>query len=74
MSHLNSVLCPDDLVKKSGKSSVPYEMTGTPIVSKYSSVFGMSKIDLTPAQITLTGVFDSSRRSADISKVYSAPL
>ena len=73
MSHLKTDLQPDDYVKKSGKSSCLYEITGTPIVSRYSSVLGMSKIDFTPAQMTLTGVFESSNKSAEISKVYSAP-
>ena len=73
VSHLKGAFIPDDLVKKSGKSFEPIETTGTPIVSKYSRVFGISRIDLTPAQMTPTGVFESSRRSAEMSKVYSAP-
>ena len=35
-------------------------MTGTPLVSRYSRVRGMSRIDLTPAQTTATGVRESS--------------
>jgi hypothetical protein len=31
-------------------------------------------MDLTPALITATGVLDNSKRSAEMSKVYSAPL
>lgn len=36
-------------------------------VSRYSSVRGMSRIDLMPAQITATGVRESSTRSVDTS-------
>lgn len=43
-------------MKKLGKCLVLYPTTGTPCVSKYSKVFGMSKIDLAPAQTTATGV------------------
>lgn len=73
LSHLNTVLNPDERVKKSGKSSDWYVTIGTPIVSKYSKVFDISKIDLTPAETTLTGVLASSVKSAEISNVYSAP-
>ena len=51
-----------------------YPITGTPKVSKYSKVFGISKIDLAPAHMTATGVCDSSIKSADMSNVSSAPL
>ena len=44
-----------------------YPITGTPCVSRYSIVFGISKIDLTPEQTTATLVFANSIRSADIS-------
>ena len=43
-------------------------------VSKYSNVRGMSRTDLTPAQIVATGVRPSSVRSADTSMEISAPL
>lgn len=35
--------------------------------TKYSRVLGMSKIDLTPAEITVTGVFPSSVKSEEMS-------
>ena len=38
--------------------------TGTPSVSKYSKVLPMSRIDLTPAQTTATGVLPNSVKSA----------
>ena len=43
-------------------------MTGTPYVYKYSNVLAISKIDLTPEQTTVVGVFPSYVRSALISK------
>ncbi len=49
-------------------------MVGTPWVSNTSNVFGISKIDLTPAQTTATGVYPNSIKSADISKVFSPSL
>src|SRR5215469_14431022 len=48
-------------------------MTATPRVSSRSSVAGMSRMDLTPAETTVTGVRDSTVRSADSSKVSPAP-
>ena len=48
-------------------------MTGTPFVSRYSSVRPRSRMDLAPAQMTMTGVWASSSRSAEISKVCCAP-
>lgn len=38
------------------------------IVSRYSAVFGRSRMDLAPAHITATGVCPSSTKSADTSK------
>ena len=43
-------------------------------VSKYSKVFGISRMDLTPAQTTVTFVLPNSVKSALTSKVVSAPL
>ncbi len=48
-------------------------MTGTPLVSRYSSVRPRSRMALAPAQTTSTGVRPSSSRSAEISIVVSAP-
>ena len=48
-------------------------MTGTPLVSRYSRVNPRSKMDLAPAQMTMTGVRASSSRSAEMSIVVSAP-
>lgn len=47
---------PDEAEKKAGKYLLLYVMTGTPFVSKYSKVLGMSRMDLTPAETTVTGV------------------
>ena len=55
---------PDAREKKAGNSSAPSARTATPCVSRYSSVRGMSRIDLTPALTTSTGVRPSSTRSA----------
>lgn len=44
-----------------------------PCVSKYSSVLPTSKILFTPADTTVTGVRPSSTRSAEMSRVLSAP-
>ena len=65
---------PESGVKKFGNYFVLYPTTGTPYVSRNSSVFGMSKIDLAPAQTTATGVYPNSIKSADMSNVVSAPL
>ena len=48
-------------------------MTGTPRVSSTSSVLGRSRIALAPAATTVTGVCASSCRSAEMSKLVSAP-
>ena len=48
-------------------------MTGTPRVSSASSVFGISRIALAPAETTVTGVRANSSRSAEMSKLVSAP-
>lgn len=42
------------------------------ILTRYSRVLGISKIDFTPQDITATSDFPSSVKSADTSKVYSA--
>ena len=47
--------------------------TGTPSVSSTSRVSPMSRIDFTPALITVTLVWPSSVRSAEMSKLCSAP-
>ena len=49
-------------------------IAGTPFVSKYSSVRGISKIDFTPADTTVTGVLPSYSKSALTSIVCSYPL
>mmetsp|Transcript_8340 Transcript_8340/g.19662 ORF Transcript_8340/g.19662 Transcript_8340/m.19662 type:complete len:242 (-) Transcript_8340:96-821(-) len=64
---------PDERVKKAGNSSVPRASTATPCVSRYSSVRGMSRIDLIPALTTSTGVRPSSTTSADTSIELSPP-
>ena len=64
---------PEPRDQKAGNSSCPTVMTGTPSVSRISSVFGRSRIALAPAATTVTGVSDSSRRSAEMSKLVSAP-
>lgn len=74
VSHQNEEAIPDLLVTKSGNSSYLYVITGTPIVSRYSKVLGMSKIDLIPPDTTLIRVYDSSVKSAGISNDYSSPL
>mmetsp|Transcript_4513 Transcript_4513/g.9709 ORF Transcript_4513/g.9709 Transcript_4513/m.9709 type:complete len:331 (+) Transcript_4513:397-1389(+) len=71
---LHGALQPLCGVKKAGNSSVPYAATHTPCVSKYSSVRGMSRTDLAPAQMTATGVRASSVRSAEMSMLTSPPL
>ena len=66
-----NVLCLD---QKAGSTSTPRPMTGTPLVSSTSSVLPRSRIALAPAQTTITGVRDSSSKSAEISKLVSAPI
>ena len=65
---------PEDAEKNAGNHSLPYVITGTPYVYKYSRVLGMSKMDLTPADTTVTGVWPSSLKSALASIVCSYPL
>ena len=65
---------PELFVKKAGKYSQSYPTTGTPFVSRTSNDFPMSRIDLIPAQTTVTGVLPNSSKSADISILVSAPL
>ena len=48
-------------------------MTGTPLVSRYSSVRPRSRMLFAPAHTTITGVPASSSRSAEMSMVVSAP-
>jgi hypothetical protein len=55
--------------QKAGISSWPKATTGTPRVSSASSVLGMSRMALAPAQTTMTGVRASSSRSAEMSKL-----
>lgn len=43
------------------------------ILTRYSNVFSISNIDLTPEQTTATGVRPSSSKSVLISKLFSAP-
>mmetsp|Transcript_31439 Transcript_31439/g.76072 ORF Transcript_31439/g.76072 Transcript_31439/m.76072 type:complete len:269 (-) Transcript_31439:314-1120(-) len=64
---------PDDGEKKAGNSSVFHATVGTLFVSRTSSVRLMSRIDLTPALTTTTGVCASSVRSAEMSIVSSPP-
>lgn len=73
VSTLRGDLRPLVAVKKDGKSSWSYVITGTPSVSKNSKVFGMSRMLFTPAQTTHTGVLPSSFRSVDTSHVDSTP-
>ena len=46
---------------------VLYPTVKTPIVSRYSAVFGISKIDLHPAVITMQLDLDNYYKSAEIS-------
>eukprot|EP00760_Papus_ankaliazontas_P004281 PhM_4_TR1176/c0_g1_i1/m.14206 len=64
---------PDLRVKNAGNSSAPSTITVVPCVSSTSNVRGMSRMDLTPALTTHTGVRPSSVRSADTSMVCSPP-
>lgn len=73
LSTLTETLYPLSDVKNSGKLSVLNPTTGTPCVSRYSSVLGISNIDLAPAEITVIYVIPSSVKSAEISKDVSAP-
>ena len=59
--------------QKAGSASWPKAITGTPRVSSTSSVFGRSRIALAPLATTVTGVWASSSRSAETSKLVSAP-
>ncbi len=61
---------PDEGAKKAGKYLLPYVTTGTPSVYKYYKVLAISKIFLTPAETTVTGVLPNSRKSALTSIVY----
>ena len=54
-------------VQNSGNTSVPWPITGTPSVSRYSSVRGMSRIAFAPAQTTATGIVPRAVRSAETS-------
>ena len=61
---------PEEGAKKAGKYLLPYVTTGTPSVYKYYKVRAISKIFLTPAETTVTGVLPNSRKSALTSIVY----
>ena len=65
---------PEEGAKKAGKNLLPKVTTGTPSVSKYSKVFGISRIFLTPAETTVTGVLPNYLKSALTSIVSSYPL
>lgn len=65
---------PEEGAKKAGKYLLPYVTTGTPSVYRYSSVRGISRIFLTPADTTVTGVRPNSLKSALTSIVSSYPL
>ena len=68
-SSLRGVLFPEEDEKKAGKYSLLNVTTGTPSVYKYYKVLGISRIDLTPAETTVTGVLPNSLKSALASKV-----
>lgn len=61
---MNGESSPEEEEKKAGKWVLLYVITGTPLVSKYYNVLGISKIDLTPADTTVTGVLASYYKSA----------
>ena len=66
-------LNPESRVKKAGNASVLYPTVVTPSVSKTSNVLPISKIDLTPAQMTTVFfALESSVKSLEISNVVSA--
>ena len=73
LSQTWSTASPLSGVKKAGKAAVRWPITGTPCVSSTSKVLGMSRIDFAPAETTATGVRPSSIRSAEMSKLASAP-
>ena len=60
---------PAERAKNPGSSVWPTATTGTPRVSRYSSVAGTSRIALGPAHTTAIGVRPSSSRSDEMSKV-----
>lgn len=60
---------PEEAEKNAGNYLLLNDITGTPFVSKYSRVRGISRIDLTPADTTDTGVRESYSRSALMSIV-----
>lgn len=55
-STVNGEFRPEEAEKNAGKYLLLYAKTGTPFVYKYYKVLGISNIDLTPADTTLTGV------------------
>ena len=65
---------PDERAKNPGTSSCPIAMTGTPRVSRYSSVAGTSRIAFGPAQTTAIAVRPSSSRSDEMSSDAGAPV
>ena len=72
-SSRSGALSPLSRDQKAANASWPTEITGTPRVSSTSSVLGRSRIAFAPAETTVTAVCASSCRSAEMSKVDSAP-
>lgn len=64
---------PDEGAKKAGKYLLPNVTTGTPSVYRYYKVLGISKMFLTPADTTVTGVRPNYLKSALTSIVSSYP-
>ena len=65
---------PAERAKKPGTSGCPTATTGTPRVSRYSSVAGTSRIAFGPAHTTAIAVRPSSSRSDEMSKVGGAAM
>jgi len=59
---------------RAGAEEHPKTAVDTPCVSSVSRVRGMSRMDLIPADTTITGVRESSSRSLDMSRLSSPPL
>ena len=64
---------PDEDEKKAGKYLLLKLITGIPLVSRYYRVRGISKIDFTPADTTVTGVLPNYYKSALTSITCSKP-
>ena len=73
-SNTTGLFTPDLGEKKAGNSSDCHVPTGTANVSNTSMVRLISNIDLTPAEMTMIGVRDSSMRSVEMSSECSPPL